>query len=56
MRKEIVVLIDHIYLVSKIVEGNFPNYRQVIPKETEHRIKVERELFLECASCGFGDI
>ena len=41
-------LIDHIYLVSKIVEGNFPNYRQVIPKETEHRIKVERELFLEC--------
>ena len=41
-------LIDHIYLVSKIVEGNFPNYRQVIPKETEHRIKIERELFLEC--------
>jgi DNA polymerase-3 subunit beta len=41
-------LIDHIYLVSKIVEGNFPNYRQVIPKEIEHRIKVERELFLEC--------
>jgi DNA polymerase-3 subunit beta len=41
-------LIDHIYLVSKIVEGNFPNYRQVIPKETEHRIKLERELFLEC--------
>ena len=39
-------LIDHIYLVSKIVEGNFPNYRQVIPKETEHRIKIERELFL----------
>ena len=25
-------LIDHIYLVSKIVEGNFPNYRQVIPE------------------------
>ena len=41
-------LIDHIYMVSKIVEGNFPNYRQVIPKETEHRIKIERELFLEC--------
>ena len=43
-------LIDHIYLVSKIVEGNFPNYRQVIPKETEHRIKIERELFLECVN------
>jgi DNA polymerase-3 subunit beta len=41
-------LVDQIYLVSKIVEGNFPNYRQVIPKETEHRVKIERELFLEC--------
>jgi len=39
---------DSIYLVSKIVEGNYPNYKQVIPKETEHRIKVERELFQEC--------
>ena len=41
-------LIDHLYLVSKIVEGNYPNYRQVIPKETEHRVKIERELMLEC--------
>lgn len=38
---------DNIYLVSKVVEGNYPNYRQVIPKETEHRIKVERELMLD---------
>lgn len=36
-----------IYLVSKIVEGSYPNYKQVIPKEVEHRIKVERELMLE---------
>ncbi|MFP4070359.1 MAG: DNA polymerase III subunit beta [Verrucomicrobiota bacterium] len=41
-------LVDELYLVSKIVEGNYPNYRQVIPKETEHRIKIERELMLEC--------
>jgi len=41
-------LSEHIYLVSKIVEGNYPNYKQVIPKETEHRIKVERELMQEC--------
>lgn len=41
-------LADQIYLVSKIVEGKYPNYRQVIPKETEHRVKVERELMLEC--------
>ena len=41
-------LVDELYLVSKIVEGNYPNYRQVIPKETEHRVKIERELMLEC--------
>jgi DNA polymerase-3 subunit beta len=41
-------LVDHLYLVSKVVEGNYPNYRQVIPKETEHRVKIERELMLEC--------
>ncbi len=33
-----------IYLVSKIVEGSYPNYKQVIPKEAEHRVKLEREL------------
>lgn len=35
-------------LISKIVEGNYPNYQQVIPKETHQRIKLERELFLQC--------
>ena len=41
-------LTDSIYLFSKVVEGNYPNYQQVIPKETHHRIKLERELFLQC--------
>ncbi len=41
-------LIDHVYLYSKVVEGNYPNYHQVIPKETHQRIKLERELFLQC--------
>ncbi len=39
-------LTGSIYLVSKILEGNYPNYKQVIPKEAEQRIKVERELML----------
>jgi DNA polymerase-3 subunit beta len=41
-------LTDSIYLFSKVVEGNYPNYQQVIPKETHQRIKLERELFLQC--------
>lgn len=35
-----------IYLVSKIVEGSYPNYKQVIPKETDKRIKIDREQML----------
>ena len=41
-------LIDNIYLFSKVVDGNYPNYNQVVPKETHQRIKLERELFLQC--------
>jgi len=39
--------VGDIHPVSKVVEGNYPNYQQVIPKETHQRIKVERELFLQ---------
>ena len=33
-------------LVSKLIEGNYPNYRQVIPGETRERIALEREPLL----------
>ena len=33
-------------LVSKLIEGNYPNYRQVIPAESRERITIERELLL----------
>jgi DNA polymerase III subunit beta len=33
-------------LVSKLIEGNYPNYRQVIPAEAKARIRLERETFL----------
>lgn len=34
-------------LVSKLIEGNYPNYRQVIPNNTSERIQVSRTAFLE---------
>ncbi|MDZ4789117.1 MAG: DNA polymerase III subunit beta [Blastochloris sp.] len=34
------------YLCSKLIEGNYPNYKQVIPSETKERITIERELLL----------
>ncbi len=30
-------------LTSKLIDGNFPNFRQVIPKETRHRVTIDRE-------------
>jgi DNA polymerase-3 subunit beta len=46
--KDTTGLTDSVYLYSKVVEGSYPNYQQVIPKETHQRIKLERELFLQC--------
>ncbi|MDR2377760.1 MAG: DNA polymerase III subunit beta [Puniceicoccales bacterium] len=34
-------------LISKVVEGRYPNYRQVLPTSTAHRIRVERELWAD---------
>ncbi len=34
-------------LVSKLIEGNYPNYRQVIPSAPAERIKIERNAFLQ---------
>lgn len=37
-------------LVSKLIDGNYPNYRQVIPGESKERIPLEREVFLRAIS------
>jgi DNA polymerase III subunit beta len=36
-----------IRLVSKLIEGNYPNYRQVIPAEVKERITLVREELLQ---------
>ena len=33
-------------LITKLIEGNYPNYRQVIPAETKERVTLGREEFL----------
>jgi len=35
-----------ILIISKLIEGNYPNYRQVIPAETRERVALVREEFL----------
>jgi DNA polymerase-3 subunit beta len=39
-------LVDSVYLVSRIVEGQYPNYKQVIPQQNDLHIKINREIFL----------
>jgi DNA polymerase-3 subunit beta len=33
-------------LISRLIEGQFPNYEQVIPKEAKDKIVIDRETFL----------
>jgi DNA polymerase III subunit beta len=35
-----------ILIITKLIEGNYPNYRQVIPSETKERVALPREEFL----------
>ena len=36
----------NVYLVTKLIEGNYPNYRQVIPGEAKERVTLAREELL----------
>ena len=33
-------------IITKLIEGNYPNYRQVIPAEAKERVALAREEFL----------
>jgi len=35
------------FLVSRLIQGKFPDYKQVIPKKTSTQISIETSLFLE---------
>ncbi len=35
-----------VLIITKLIEGNYPNYRQVIPAETKERVSLVREEFL----------
>ncbi len=43
---QIAFQLDNIRLVSRLIEGHFPDYQKVIPKKHKERIMLEREPFL----------
>ena len=40
---QIVFQFDDVLVTSKLIDGTFPNYKQVIPSQCEERVTVERE-------------
>ena len=46
---QIVFEVGSSVIVSKLIEGNYPNYRQVIPGEAKETLKLGREALLETA-------
>jgi DNA polymerase-3 subunit beta len=47
VRNQIVFDFGKTYLISRLIEGHFPNYEQVIPKEEKATAKLLREGFLQ---------
>ncbi len=37
---------SNIFIISKLIDGTYPNYRQVIPSQCEERIAVDREMLM----------
>ncbi len=40
---QLVIQSEEIYLVSRVIDGNFPDYKQIIPKETKTEVQVLKE-------------
>lgn len=46
--KQIYFKIGNVELSSKLIDGQFPDYNQVIPKSLEHDIVIDKSLFESC--------
>lgn len=38
--------LDNVMIISRLIEGEFPDYKQVIPPASNQKIKIDRQLFL----------
>jgi DNA polymerase III subunit beta len=44
---QVVFTVDDVVLSSRLVEGRFPNYQQLLPESYEHEMRVSRDELLE---------
>ena len=44
---QFLVSVEGVHFVSRLIEGNYPDYTQIIPKQTEVSLQVEQDHFLD---------
>ena len=47
LENQVVFTVDDVMLSSRLVEGRFPNYQQLLPESYEHELQVSRDELLE---------
>src|SRR5215216_5536872 len=47
LENQVIFTVDDIVLSSRLVEGRFPNYQQLLPEAYEHELRVNRDELLE---------
>jgi DNA polymerase-3 subunit beta len=47
LENQVIFTVDDVVLSSRLVEGRFPNYQQLLPEAYEHELRVSREELLE---------
>jgi DNA polymerase III subunit beta len=47
LENQVIFTVGDVVLSSRLVEGRFPNYQQLLPESYEHELKVSREELLE---------
>ena len=45
--REITFSLGHIHMTSRLIEGKFPDYRPLIPKDYPNRLRIDRDVLLE---------
>ena len=47
LENQVVFTVEDVVLSSRLVEGRFPNYQQLLPESYEHELRVSRDELLE---------
>ena len=47
LENQVIFTVDGVVLSSRLVEGRFPNYQQLLPESYEHELRVSRDELLE---------